>query len=380
MKINPNYIIWIGSVFDDEMVLDNAAISPAANKWQFNFITALNNIDFRVINIGHCPERIYPFGKLFVDKRKTFAPDEIRLISSSFLNLPILRTIELNILSTIKLARLIRKHKEKPVYLIGYNTYSYNVIPLLFSKFVERIKWISIVADPMYVHSNKVNPFNTFADAQVFLSYKLFSACNAKMKLHLDGGITRTMELNKEILQKDERIILYSGAIAQHTGIELLVKAFSLIHSSNFRLIICGKGNNELLTKAIKKNNKITFLGMVDEQKLAFLYSVAYLFVNPRLINEKSNHANFPSKLLEYLSWCKPVISTYTGGIHPVYNEIIEFIYSDNPQDLADKIDEIAAWDNFKYVQKSDRIKSFVEKNKIWSKVIIEFNEWARQV
>jgi glycosyltransferase involved in cell wall biosynthesis len=380
MKINPEYVIWMGSVFSDDQVLRNYAISPAGNKWQLNFINALNNIGIKVINIGHCPERVFPFGKIFVNKRDALTPDTIRLLSSSYVNLPILRIIELNILCTFKLACLLNKSKEKPVYLIGYNSYSYNVIPLLFAKYIKRIKWISIVADPMYSNSNMINPFNLLADAKVFLSYELFKDSSSKQQIHLDGGIARAIELNKNLLKSQERIILYTGLIARHTGIELLVKAFSLVKKENLRLIICGKGNNELLNQTLKTNNKIIFLGMVNEQKLASLYSDAFLFINPRLIGEKTNASNFPSKLLEYLSFCKPVISTYTGGIHPVYKEIIQFVYSDNPQELSDKIDEITSWEDADYIKNSDEIKTFIEKNKKWSKVIAGFNEWARQV
>lgn len=380
MKINPEYVIWVGSVFSEDQVLRNYAISPAGNKWQLNFINALNKIGIKVINIGHCPERVFPFGKFFVNKREAATPGKINLLSSSYLNLPIFRIIELNVLYVIKLACLLNKSTEKPAYLIGYNSYSYNVIPLLFAKYIKRIKWISIVADPMYSNSNKINPLNQLADAKVFLSYELFKESSSKQQIHLDGGIERAIELNKNILKNQEKIILYTGLIARHTGIELLVKAFSLVKKENLRLIICGKGNNELLNQILKTNNKIIFLGMVDEQKLASLYSDAFLFINPRLIGEMTNASNFPSKLLDYLSFCKPVISTYTNGIHPIYKEIIQFVYSDSPQELADKIDEITSLEDLEYIQISDRIKSFVEKNKLWSKIIIGFNEWARQV
>jgi glycosyltransferase involved in cell wall biosynthesis len=380
MKVNNDYIIWIGSVFDDETVLNNIAVSPAANKWQFNFINALNYEGVQVVNIGHCPERVFPYGGLFVNKRKSLSPVGIKLISSSYLNLPIFRIVGLNILILFKLVCFIRNNKKKPVYLISYNTYSYYVIPLLFSKYFRGIKWISIIADPMFDNSDKVNPFNIFADAKIFLSYKLFTLSTSPKKIHIDGGISRINELNKGIFQNGEKQILYTGAIARHTGIELLTKAFALHRSKNTRLIVCGKGNNELFQQAIKGNDKITFLGMIDEQKLASLYSSAYLFINPRLVNEETNNSNFPSKLLEYLSYCKPIISTYTGGIHPDYKEIIDFIYTDNPQELADKIDEIASWDDSQYLKKSDKMKSFVEKNKLWSTVVTKFSDWTKEL
>ena len=78
--------------------------------------------------------------------------------------------------------------------------------------------------------------------------------------------------------------------------------------------------------------------------------------------------------------YCKPIISSYTAGISPIYKEIINFTKTDDPQELADKIDEIASWREFKYIQNSEQIKSFVERNKTWSKLAITFDEWANDI
>jgi glycosyltransferase involved in cell wall biosynthesis len=202
----------------------------------------------------------------------------------------------------------------------------------------------------------------------------------SKKKIHLDGGINRIIELNPGIFKSEDRFILYTGAISRHTGIDFLIKAFNLVKTEDVKLVICGKGDNEFLMKALQKNNRITFLGMVNEQKLVSLYYNAYMFINPRLITKKTNNSNFPSKILEYMSYCKPIISTYTGGIDPVYKEIIDFVKTDDPKELADKIDEIACWEEFKYIQKSELIKSFVERNKIWSKLAKAFDDWVGEI
>jgi len=380
MKIDQDYIIWIGSVFRDEAVLKSIAISPAGNRWQLNFIYALINKGNKVINIGHYPERVFPWGRFFVNNRESLVLDKINLICSSYLNLPFLRMIELNIFYTVKLIGLFHRNRQKPKYVISYNTYCYTIIPLLFIKYVKRLKWISLVADPMNDRTNRINPFNSLAYANVFLSWELFKSSTVKNKFHFDGGISQIVKLNPGILKKEERYILYAGAIAQYTGIELLIKAFNLIRNEDIKLVICGKGNNEFLTETLQKNNKITFLGMVEEQKLISLYYDAYMFINPRLITKKTNNSNFPSKLLEYMVYCKPIISSYTAGISPIYKEIINFTKTDDPQELADKIDEIASWREFKYIQNSEQIKSFVERNKTWSKLAITFDEWANDI
>jgi glycosyltransferase involved in cell wall biosynthesis len=380
MELNPNYIIWIGSVFSSEDVLKNKAISPAGNKWQLNFIYALINMGTNVVNLGHYPERAFPKGKLFVNKHNFRIPENINFLSSSYLNLPFLRILNLNVSNALKLARQLSKSQNKPKYIISYNTYSYNILPLLYAKYIRRIKWISLVADPMNDKTNKINPFNHLASGNVFLSWNLFNTSTSKNKLHLDGGINRITKLNLQVLKNNDRYILYTGAIARHTGIELLINAFNLIKTNDLKLVICGKGQNSLLSKEIKQNPRIVFLGIVDEKKLISLYDNAYIFINPRLLEEKTNGSNFPSKILEYLAFCKPILSTYTGGIHPKYKEVINFIENDDPYELADKIDEIASWDELKYIEKSNQIKYYIEKNNLWSKLAVEFDDWALSI
>ena len=61
-------IIWLGSVVNEEMVNRYPAISPAGNKWQLRLIRSfleLPNVD--VLCIGHRLERVFPFGRLFVN-------------------------------------------------------------------------------------------------------------------------------------------------------------------------------------------------------------------------------------------------------------------------------------------------------------------------
>jgi glycosyltransferase involved in cell wall biosynthesis len=380
MILCSNNIVWVGSVFNDSIVLENIAVSPAGNKWQLNFINALSGSGVNVTNLGHCPQRVFPFGKFFVSKHNPNIPDNIKLICSSYLNLSIIRIIVLNLLNILKFAKFIKTSKNQPQYIISYNTYSYNVLVLLFAKFIARIKWISIIADPMYNNTNRINPFNSFSDGQIFLSYELFTSSRSMNKIHLDGGINQVINLNNNIFNGKEKVILYTGAISRHTGIELLINSFKFLRAKDIRLIICGKGYNEVLNHAAKENPRITYLGIIDEKNLMTLYDNAYIFVNPRLISEKTNRSNFPSKLLEYLRFCKPIVSTYTSGIHPDYKEVIQFIYNDDPNELAGRIDEILEWHETIYLANSKKMKSFVEEYKLWPKVMNEFHEWAKYI
>ena len=375
-----NYIIWFGSVFTSDTLMKNTAISPAGNTFQQDFFDNMGGIGVKTIAIGHCPERVFPFGRLFVNKKNVTTPENARSELSSYLNLPFIRILIINLLSVKKLARIIKIEGVKPLYVLSYNTYSYNVAPVLYAKYIRGIKWITIIADPVSDNTKRINPFNKLADAKMFFSYKLFIEDKSEKKIHFDGAVSKINGMEKKVLASNEKIILYAGTIAYHTGVELLVRAIPFVKSKNLKFIFCGRGKNDILQKASNLNKNISFLGLLDEEKLKELYRNAYVFINPRLISSETNISIFPSKLFQYLSYCKPVISTYTEGIHPYYKEAIQFIYQDDPQILANKIDEVVAWDENIYLQVSDSIKSFIEQKKMWPQIIKEIHTWALEI
>ena len=76
---------------------------------------------------------------------------------------------------------------------------------------------------------------------------------------------------------------------------------------------------------------------------------------------------NFPSKLLEYLSYGKPVLSTWTPGISDDYREIIEVFDQETPECLANSLLNILSWSNQDIYKKQIKIKKFLIKNKTWN-------------
>ena len=80
-------------------------------------------------------------------------------------------------------------------------------------------------------------------------------------------------------------------------------------------LIICGYGPLSDSDRLIIENNsKIRFFGTVNKLELNSLREKADILVNPRP-QIAENVFNFPSKLLEYMSYQKIIVSTQTPGI-----------------------------------------------------------------
>jgi len=111
----------------------------------------------------------------------------------------------------------------------------------------------------------------------------------------------------------------------------MLLDAMALIKQDDFELWISGFGDTSVFSKSLPQQDKrIKYLGLLTENELHDMYEEADVFLNPRPVNMSGNENNFPSKLFNYLSWKKPIISTWTKSLSPEYKEVLH-ITEDNP-------------------------------------------------
>ncbi|KHJ39131.1 glycosyltransferase, GG-Bacteroidales peptide system [Pedobacter glucosidilyticus] len=353
-------IIWLGAIFDDETVLNHENISPAGNKWQKQLIESMQENSCSVNCLGHLPERIFPYGKLFISKKKggkLFGNNGI-----SYINLPFIRNVIINISIFLEFI-VLRKNYRNLNYIISYNIYDYNCVAAFLIKYFFKLQWIILIADPKNDKTEDLHSFTKYGDKFVYLSWMLFKKSPLKNKLHLDGGINEVVKSNS--IEQTEKYILYSGKIAEHTGVHFLIDSFNKISNPNYKLYITGKGSSKYLDNAAKLNPNILNKGFLNEHELSVYSQNASILINPRLISHETNISNFPSKILEYLSYTRPIISTKTLGISPEYDRVINFIHSDSQEELKNKIIEIMNWSeeqrlcNLKLMKEFNKIRSW---------------------
>lgn len=379
VKKKTRYIIWLGSVFNDEAVLKCSAISPAGNKWQLKFINGINESEqYKVVSVGHRPERAFPKGKLFVINNDNFSLPGINQLLVPYLNLPYLRDFFINIQLIVKYL-LVFLENGKPAHMITYNSYQYNCFLALFIKYVFNVNWVYILADPVNDKTGRYNVLHKLSDSHIYLSYGMFNKSNKQKKIHIDGGIDILDIAKTEQFKSSTPYVLYTGRISKHNGIELLIDAMDFVNPS-LNLVICGKGHNsKLIDATVDNSRRIKYLGMVDENELESLVQNAEILVNPRLISNKTNNSIFPSKILEYIAYKKPIISTKTFGISDEYNNIIEFVHDDNPLTMANKINEVFMWDKAKREKRTMEITDFIVLKKTWSITTNSFIKWLNE-
>lgn len=334
-------LIWFGPMVPQKYLKNWRSTSPAAVKWQKHLLNALvkNKVDIEMVY--YRAESYWPKGKLFPSNE--FLKNDFKYKSKQikYINFPGFRNLSIRYSVNKILKKICYKNYEFQV-IISYNAPSWMEILLRKEKIRSKFKCIYIVADTKIPKG---------ADGYIFLSYYLFNKYKFINKLHLDGAIYPKKESKLKKISFNKTIFLYSGSFGKWAGLKLLLDSINLIKEEKFELWITGRGKDEFIKKASRKDHRIKYLGFLSENQIQKIYSRADVFINTRLPKMPENNFNFPSKLFDYLAWNKPIISTWTKSLSPEYKNLLDIV-EDDPLSIA------------RAIQKYTKKKSYFKKNK----------------
>jgi len=372
-----NYIIFIGSIYDEKHLKQNLATSPAANYWQISFLKGLQNNNENIVIYATHFQRVYPFGDL-LPNGTIFWKSGFKIISSIYLNIPILKSFSIFLTSKNKLNKFII-NESLPKCIITYNPTKENTKIALYFKKKFNIPWVDLCADS-YDTGRKWERYSKLArkaNAHVFLSYFAYKTCPFKNLYHFDGGIDVGKINTSNFRNSTIKTILYTGMLGEYGGIDLLLKSLLKINNPNVRLVICGHGKSSaFFKKAILLDPRITFYGLVSEIEIENLYNLADIFINPRPENINGGVMNFPSKILKYLSYGKPVISTKTLGLSPEYSKFLFYFDSSNIDSLDNIINDLLEWSLSDRIDYAKRIQEYISLEKNWNNQARNISIW----
>lgn len=327
--------------------LPGGAASPAALRWQRGLIGALRDLgeEIRLQAVG--AYRAWPRG-----------PSLPADSGVGYLNLPFAREVFLAGSLWLRTAGAPRNRM-----LVTYNARpAFAVMGLRWR--AQGGCWLAIVADnperrsERWIHDAAVRQ----ATGVVFLSWNRYSTWKYGRALHLDGGVERSVKCSGP---QSHKAIMYCGALSKYGGVELLIAAFRQVRSSGAELWLCGHGGSGEVEEACKSDRRISFFGKVDDERLRELSTRAAVFVNPRPPGLQASDDNFPSKVLEYMSYGKPIVSTWTRGLAPEYREIL-LITQENPRAMATAIERALEIDPGSREVLREKTAGFIEK-RLWS-------------
>ncbi|GGI82038.1 glycosyltransferase family 4 protein [Legionella impletisoli] len=373
-----NKFLWLEGIFNEATVRRFKSISPASNFWQTGFVQALCKLDNQVNILGFPYERVWPFGKFLVRNRQAELQNNFVGEVVGYINLPFIK-VELQYQNLKKRAKkILTIDKEWPDYLIVFSCLEKSTDETPAIRLAKKIReslgipWICIIAD------GAVPPG---ADGYVILPWSVYNNSNFSVPtLHLDGGISDELytTYNQALSNKaptQNKVLMYMGSLMEHSGALQLAQAFQKINDSEAKLCICGRGNNKELTQIAQQDKRILLKGFVEENQLNKLAHEAYAFINPRPLSFQPNQFNYPSKLLHYLSYGKPVISTLTAGVSPEYSNIIINVPDESGESLRRGIERLLTMESIEYSQMVEKINIFNQTH-TWSYQINRFISW----
>ena len=359
-------VVWVGPLVSEETMLTHPAVSAANNRWQSELIQSLSSLDSRVTCVSYITEQLWPKGRRILSVPRDGAlPVGIRGQLGAYLNLPGLKLPTLFIsLFCLTLNSVIGMRR--PKCLVSYNVHSPVVLACYLLSRRLNIPWICILADPPRPRALELaaEKLIGWADGLVYLSYVEYLQSRAPMKLHMDGAVSRPLAQTSDCIQL--KTLLFAGGLYPHTGLELLIEAFGLITDPDARLWVCGFGPTSAIEEAADRDTRIVFYGLVSEEELTRLSSLASVFVNPRPSSFQENSRNFPSKLLYYFRYGKPIVSTLTPGMAPEYESHLIIVGDESPRGLAEALSRALDMSPADRATYRNSIRSWVQSEKSW--------------
>lgn len=183
------------------------------------------------------------------------------------------------------------------------------------------------------------------------------------------NGFTKSdiPQSNKYAIDLKYPFILYVGTIQPRKNIERLIRSFSIFNKKHkdIHLVIAGKKGwlyDDIFASAIRYNieNKILFLGYVDDNTKIWLYKNAKLFILPSL------YEGFGIPLLEAMSHKCPTITSNSSSLPEICGNACLYFNPTSALDISKTIEKL--------ISNEDLRKKLIEKG---SKKIKEFS-WEK--
>ena len=370
-------IIFLIPVFTDVAVRLHDVASHAANAWMKGLIRELMAHGMKVRTVGHEPARVWPLGRYLLpgDSEHLQSGFPQRLIK--YVNLPLVRHFFL----CIGYRSAVRKEIAKENDLI---VCTYNLLPWQVSAAKEVARkgshWFSFVLDDEVVARHGWNRYvnqTRLALCHIFVSQWAFDHAPVANKFLFEGGVDlwRATEVEQLSLIPS---VMYSGLLCDEAGRKELLALIDSISTQQIEFWICGKGICPDLIRLAKRDRRIKLLGFLSENELDLRYRSAWVLVNPRSATHDASRMNFPSKLLKYLSYGKPIVTVWTPGIPTEYREVLHVVdpavfgssSTKLGQEMGVHVNAILAWDKVERLACRQKLKGFVVPQKLWETTV----------
>jgi glycosyltransferase involved in cell wall biosynthesis len=310
--------IFIGSFVPLHSALLDNRISIAGNNYQLKLITFLK-VD---VMISLLP--VFLSSKSFFEKKDSVIIHYIGRSRLLFWRLPVLVSF---FFETVLSSFILFRSKKKIAFF--YNLEPQNILLVLLARHLLKMKTIVIMADYSNFNSTLKDRFFNLILSKITGVVSLNPNINCNNNSVYIHGLVSYQNIKRNVNEDNRKNILLSGSLGETTGLYVALEFAR--NNPNYNLFICGRAFRMTLAELIKIieeysiYNNIRFLGVLGYSDYINVLDSCSICLSLRNPNHIEHQYNFPSKILEYLSFSKIVLST--------------LIYKGIPENLLIKID-----------------------------------------
>ena len=366
---------FIGSISSEEV--KNSSVSIAGNRCQIGILNGLQ-VDNEIVQVlSYRPNRVFPYSKKIFIPHLQQAYKEIQINFLPYINLPIIRSLLVNISALFYLVMKIKKNDS----IIFYNIYLPFPLIVFFIKKIFKLKIYILACDVhkpgqtvpnslrWHLEYLKHKIFLPKADGVIAVSEKILIDFGCKRKsIVIEGGISSDLVEINDLFQESDGVfrMLYAGALNKLNGVDILLKAFNQNQTKNLELVIAGTGElSESIKLAAKNDSRIKYKGLIEHDQLMALYSNISLLLCIRITKEIDTGYFFPSKLLEYMSTGIPILTTDVNPTTFTLNDFCCVLEQETVDGVSDGINKCIN-DYSELKAKANNGKIFIKNKMIW--------------
>ena len=375
-------ILWVGPFFGQKAIQDKRAPNLAAMKWSAGLLRGLASCGCELRVIDHCTEQRWPAGKVFwQDGNPKWFQDWLPCVSIPYLNVMGVKDWWLSLAYARATKRVVGEWR--PDVLLAYNSlHAFNVAAMRVATKMG-VTCIPIILDgddPRRDCWRKLLRDNRFADGVVFLSwwmYKNYPKQGIPL-LHMDGGADAFKGDPPSAHESGKPFMLvHTGALDYWRGLDFMKKVVRVCKRQDVRFVLCGKCDKEKMWTEFGNDPRMEVKGFVSETEMDMICRDADVFLSVRTPGLGDNLVNYPSKIPNYLSWGKPIVSTWNDSFSPDYRSVLE-VSDDTPEGFVRKIDDVLAWSDKALQDKYAQIYSWFQERKSWLHQASRLVEWLK--
>lgn len=389
-------LLFISSLVPDRVNYHNPAFTRSGQNVMKGIADALGHENS--VELLSCqPLPSFPKGPLWVKSSSDKNDDGQVIYFLPTINIIFLKNIIWGISALIYILRWARLHKNEPRNILVYNIYL-PIISLVFrAARITKSKIYAILYDlgvpPAHLNLGRLKMFGyrqferiayrfiPRLDGRIVINEKIVDEyAPGQNYLLIDGGI------NEDVIKKlfplavsKDRTVTYvlAGMLWEQNGTKLLLDTLKLKPDLDIRVIFAGGGIDvPKIIEASKYDKRIEYVGMLNMEDLFKIYEKADVLLNLRI--EEKNDMHFPSKLLEYMSMGKWVLSTPIAHSERDYGQYLDFLYDLTPEALAIKMEEIATLSKEFLYEAGIKTRHFMLENRTWEKRTCEILEYIK--